>query len=62
MIADPGTRRLLGAHIMGAHAPSLIQQLIQGMAYGRTVDEMATGMMYIHPALSEVIENALLQF
>ncbi len=62
VVADPDTRRLLGAHIMGAHAPSLIQQLIQGMAYGRTVDEMATGMMYIHPALSEVIENALLQF
>ncbi len=62
VVADPGTRRLLGAHIMGAHAPSLIQQLIQGMVYGRTVDEMATGMMYIHPALSEVVENALLQF
>jgi mycothione reductase len=38
----------------------MIQQLIQGMAFGQTVDEMARGQLYIHPALSEVVENALL--
>ncbi|MCP3939046.1 MAG: mycothione reductase [Actinomycetia bacterium] len=62
LIADRATRRLVGAHIMGPHAASLIQQLIQGMAFGQTVDQMASGMMYVHPALSEVIENALLDF
>ncbi|MCB0993037.1 MAG: FAD-dependent oxidoreductase, partial [Acidimicrobiales bacterium] len=62
LIADRSTRKLVGAHIMGPHAASLIQQLIQGMAFGQTVDEMASGMMYIHPALSEVVENALLDF
>ncbi|MEZ5280133.1 MAG: mycothione reductase [Acidimicrobiales bacterium] len=62
LIADRSTRKLVGAHIMGPHAASLIQQLIQGMAFGQTVDEMASGMMYIHPALSEVVENALLEF
>jgi mycothione reductase len=60
LIADPDTRLLLGAHIIGPHASVLIQQLIQGMRAGQTVDEMARGQLYIHPALSEVVENALL--
>jgi mycothione reductase len=61
VIADPETRLLLGAHIIGPHSATLIQQLIQGMEFGRTVDEMANGQMYIHPALGELLENALLQ-
>jgi mycothione reductase len=62
LVADRKTRLLLGAHIIGPHASSLIQQLIQGMTFGRTVDEMGRGQYYIHPALPELIENALLQF
>lgn len=60
VVADRKTRLLLGAHVMGPQASSLIQQLIQGMSFGQTVDEMARRQYYIHPALSEVIENALL--
>ncbi len=60
LLAHAETRQLLGAHLLGPQASSLIQQLIQGMRFGQTVDEMATGQMYIHPALSEVVENALL--
>jgi len=60
LVANAETRLLLGAHIIGPQASTLIQQLIQGMAFGQTVDEMAAGMMYIHPALTEVVENALL--
>ena len=54
-------RRLLGAHLMGPQASTLIQQLIQGMRVGLTVDQMASGQMYIHPALTEVVEQALLE-
>ncbi|MTD55266.1 mycothione reductase [Amycolatopsis sp. RM579] len=61
LIADAETRVLLGAHIIGPNASMLIQQLIQGMKFGQTVDEMARGMLYIHPALSELVENALLK-
>ena len=43
-------------------ASTLIQQLIQGMEFGQTVDQMAEQQFYIHPALTEVIENALLGF
>jgi len=60
LIADADTRLLLGAHIIGPQASTLIQQLIQGMSFGQTVDEMARGQLYIHPALNEVVEQALL--
>ena len=60
LIADRATRKLVGAHIIGPQSSTLIQQLIQGMATGQTVDEMARGQYYIHPALPELIENALL--
>lgn len=61
VLADPKTRLLLGAHIIGPQAPTLIQQLIQGFQFGLTVDEMARGQLYIHPALTEVVEQALLE-
>ncbi|MCP3991291.1 MAG: mycothione reductase [Actinomycetia bacterium] len=62
LIADANTRQLVGAHIIGAQASTLIQQLIQGMQFGQTVEEMARSQFYIHPALPELIENALLDF
>jgi mycothione reductase len=60
LVADRNSRKLLGAHILGPQSSTLIQQLIQGMSLGQTVDEMAQGQYWIHPALPEVIENALL--
>ena len=62
LLADPASRLLLGAHILGPQAPTLIQQLITGMAAGLTVDRMARGQLYIHPAMPEVVEQALLGF
>src|SRR6202167_1992345 len=61
VIADPETRLLLGAHIVGPQASTLIQPLIQAMCLGNTVDQLARGVLYIHPALTEVIEQALLK-
>ena len=61
VIAHRETRRLLGAHIIGPQASTLIQQLIQGMHFDLTVDQMAQGQYYIHPALPEVVEQALLE-
>jgi mycothione reductase len=62
IIACPDSRQILGAHIIGPQASILIQQLIQGMKFGQTVDQLAHGQIYIHPALTEVVENALLKF
>lgn len=60
LIADRSTDQLLGAHIMGYQASSIIQPLIQAMSFGVTAAEMARGQYWIHPALPEVVENALL--
>lgn len=60
LIAHAETRQLLGAHLIGPQASTLIQPLIQGMRFGQTVDEMAREVWYVHPALTEVVENALL--
>jgi mycothione reductase len=38
----------------------VIQPLVQAMAFGLGAREMATGQYWIHPALPEVVENALL--
>jgi mycothione reductase len=61
IIADPSTGLILGAHILGPQASTLIHQLIQGMKFNQTVKDLASGFLYIHPALSEVIENTLLK-
>ncbi|HEY4608442.1 MAG TPA: mycothione reductase [Ilumatobacteraceae bacterium] len=61
LIGDPRTRTLLGAHVIGHQASMLVQALIQGMHLGNTVDELATGQIWIHPALNEVVEQALLK-
>jgi mycothione reductase len=60
LIADPQSGQLLGAHLMGEQAATLIQPVIQAMSFGLSAREMATGQYWIHPALTEVVENALL--
>ena len=46
---------------MGYQASTVIQPLIQALSLGPTdVRTMATGQYWIHPALAEVVENALL--
>jgi len=61
LYADPFTGTLLGAHILGHQASLLIAPLIQAVAHGQRVADLARGQYWIHPALSEVIENALLK-
>ncbi len=60
VIVDPDTLHILGAHLLGPHASSLIQPLIQAAHFGQRADDVAKRQYWIHPALSEVIENALL--
>jgi mycothione reductase len=61
LYADPVTGRLLGAHILGYQASLLIQPLVQAMSFGQGVASVARDQYWIHPALSEVVENALLK-
>jgi mycothione reductase len=61
VLADPATGRLLGAHIIGPQASTLIQPLIQAMSFGLDARRMARGQYWIHPAMPELGENALLK-
>ena len=54
------TGMFVGAHIIGTQAASLIQPLIQAMQFDQPADVVADDVFYIHPALTEVVENALL--
>ena len=60
LLADPDTGQLLGAHLIGPQASSLIQPLIQAMSFGLPAHQMARGQYWIHPAMAELVENALL--
>jgi mycothione reductase len=60
LLADPATGQLLGAHIVGPEAATIIQPLIQAMSFGQSVRNLARGQYWIHPALPELVENALL--
>jgi mycothione reductase len=60
VIADAETKLLLGAHIVGPQAAALIQPLIQAMSFEQSAPDVVRGQYWIHPAITEVIENVLL--
>ena len=60
LIVDDDSGMILGAHIMGYQASAIIQPLIQAMSFDLHAQDVARGQYWIHPALPEVIENALL--
>lgn len=61
VLVDNDTGLILGAHILGPQAATLIQPIIQAMEFGQRADAVARDVFYIHPALTEVVENALLE-
>ncbi|MDN5572203.1 MAG: mycothione reductase, partial [Propionibacteriaceae bacterium] len=60
IVADRVSGEILGGHLIGPQASTLIQPIIQAMATGLDARTMARGQYWIHPALTEVVENALL--
>jgi mycothione reductase len=60
VIADAGSGLLVGAHLIGPQASSLIQPLVQAMSFGQRPIDVARRQHWIHPAMAEVVENALL--
>jgi mycothione reductase len=60
LLADPATGQLLGAHVIGPQASTVIQPLVQAMSFGLDARTMARGQYWIHPAMPELVENALL--
>jgi mycothione reductase len=61
VIADGTTKQILGAHIIGTQAATLIQSFVIAMEFGIDADALATKPYWPHPALTEVVQNALLE-
>ena len=60
VIADRRSGQILGGHAMGHQSSNLIQPVIHAMSFGQDAYTAARGQYWIHPALMEVTENALL--
>lgn len=58
IFADRKTRKILGCHILGSEASTLIHEVIVAMKAGLTTDAIQNSV-HIHPALSEVVQRAV---
>jgi mycothione reductase len=61
VLVDTESGLILGAHIIGPQAATLIQPVVQAMQFDQTAEDIALTPYWIHPALTEVVENALLE-
>lgn len=58
IVSEPGAGRILGVHMVGAHAADLIHQCLIPVMQGMNVKEWLD-VVWSHPVLSEVIKTAL---
>ncbi len=58
VIVDAGSDRILGVHILGAHATDLIHEAALAMHLGGTVSRVAE-MIHAHPTLAEGLMEAM---
>jgi dihydrolipoamide dehydrogenase len=59
ILADKTTDRLLGAHIIGPDAGTLIAELTTAMEFGASAEDVGR-ICHAHPTLSEVVKEAAL--
>lgn len=59
IIADKQTDRLLGMHIIGAHASDMIMEGVMALEFGASSEDVAR-TVHAHPTLSEVTKEAAL--
>jgi dihydrolipoamide dehydrogenase len=59
MLADAGTDRILGVHIIGPFASELISEAVVAMEFSATAEDIAR-IVHAHPSLSEAMHEAAL--
>ncbi len=59
ILADAKTDRVLGIHIIGAHASEMIAEGVMAMEFGASAEDIAR-ICHAHPSLSEVVHEAAL--
>jgi len=57
VVVNKETDRIIGFHIIGPQAPLLIQEIVNAMNCGDTVDALSG--IHIHPSLSEIVPAVL---
>ena len=57
VLIERSNRKILGAHIVGDEASDMIHMIIAFMNKQGTLDDLLN-MIYIHPALPEIVRNA----
>ena len=60
MLVERKSRKMLGCHIIGPDAASIIHEAVVAMKAGLTADAIAH-TVHIHPALSEVVQRAAMK-
>ncbi len=58
LLVDPEDKTILGCHILGPGAPTLIHEVLVAMRAGSGTLYDITDTIHIHPALSEVVQRA----
>jgi dihydrolipoamide dehydrogenase len=59
LLADKASDRLLGAHILGPDAGTLIAELVTAVEFGASAEDVAR-TCHAHPTLSEAVREAAL--
>ena len=59
ILADAATDEVLGAHILGPDAGTLIAELAMAVAFGASIEDIAE-ISHAHPTLSEAVKEAAL--
>jgi dihydrolipoamide dehydrogenase len=59
LLAEKETDRLLGAHIIGPDAGSLIAECVTALEFGASAEDVAL-ICHAHPTLSEAVKEAAL--
>ena len=59
ILADAKNDRVLGIHIIGAHASEMIAEAVMAMEFGASAEDIAR-ICHAHPSLSEVVHEAAL--
>ncbi len=59
LIADASTDRILGGHVIHAHASELVQEIVTAMEFKAAAEDIAR-IVHGHPTLSEVVREAAL--
>ncbi|MDR9390623.1 MAG: dihydrolipoyl dehydrogenase [Trueperaceae bacterium] len=59
ILAHADTDRILGVHVIGAHAGDLIAEAVAAMTYGASAEDLAR-TVHAHPTLAETLKEAAL--